>query len=201
MLVPVKSLCGGCLHIIKSSLPSHNLVSSWSVDVANESRVARRRFSHLYIFPYRGELLRAALLIQLSPSPSSRTSSTLLGLLSSPTFSGLVIGCLSSRVCWPGPARGPVCRGTVTVGQRDHQCGGQMGQTWGLPFAGGCMSHEHRGGGLIEGPRGGVTQYAQRTGETISGMKTTAGDDESGHKGRAVRCSPLVELRSDINLS
>ncbi|KAH3779846.1 hypothetical protein DPMN_157654 [Dreissena polymorpha] len=59
-----------------------------------------------------GELLRVALLIQLSPSPSSRTSSTLLGLLSSPRFSGLVTRCLSSRARWPGPARGPVCRGT-----------------------------------------------------------------------------------------
>ncbi|KAH3869568.1 hypothetical protein DPMN_032737 [Dreissena polymorpha] len=66
----------------------------------------------------------------------------------------------------------------------------------------GCLqSQEHRGGGLRERPRGGGTQYAQRTGETVLGMKTTAGDNESGHKGRAVRCSPLAELRSDINLS
>ncbi|KAH3720583.1 hypothetical protein DPMN_063483 [Dreissena polymorpha] len=49
--------------------------------------------------------------------------------------------------------------------------------------------------------RGGSTQYAQRTGETVSGMKTTAGDSENGHKGRAVRCRPLVELRPDKNLS
>ncbi|KAH3782336.1 hypothetical protein DPMN_160251 [Dreissena polymorpha] len=59
-----------------------------------------------------------ALLIQLSPSPSSQTSSTLLGLLSSPRCSGLVTRCLSSRVCWPGPASGPVCRGT---GQWDSE--------------------------------------------------------------------------------
>ncbi|KAH3849663.1 hypothetical protein DPMN_092066 [Dreissena polymorpha] len=44
---------------------------------------------------------------------------------------------------------------------------------------------ELRGGGLIEGPRDSGTQYAQRTGETVSGMKTTAGDSERGHKGRA----------------
>ncbi|KAH3697397.1 hypothetical protein DPMN_084898 [Dreissena polymorpha] len=83
-------------------------VSCWSVRVATEARVARRRFSHLYIFPYRGELLWVALLIQQSPSPSSRTSSTLLGLLSSPRCSGLVTRCLSSRARRPGPARGPV---------------------------------------------------------------------------------------------
>ncbi|KAH3859555.1 hypothetical protein DPMN_102372, partial [Dreissena polymorpha] len=28
-------------------------------------------------------------------------------------------------------------------------------------------------------------KYAQRTGETVSGMKTRAGDSETGHKGRA----------------
>ncbi|KAH3821588.1 hypothetical protein DPMN_123352 [Dreissena polymorpha] len=44
---------------------------------------------------------------------------------------------------------------------------------------------ELRGGGLIEGPRDSGTQYAQRTGETVSGIKTTAGDSESGNKGRA----------------
>ncbi|KAH3878126.1 hypothetical protein DPMN_002010 [Dreissena polymorpha] len=63
------------------------------------------------------------------------------------------------------------------------------------------MSHEHRGGDLIEGPRDSGSQYAQRTGETVSRIKTTAGDNESGQKGRAVCCSPLAELRSDINLS
>ncbi|KAH3820967.1 hypothetical protein DPMN_122720 [Dreissena polymorpha] len=63
------------------------------------------------------------------------------------------------------------------------------------------ISQENRGGGLIEGAQDDVTQYAQRTGETVSGRKTTAGDNESGHKGRAVRCSPLAELRSDMNLS
>ncbi|KAH3864568.1 hypothetical protein DPMN_027587 [Dreissena polymorpha] len=45
----------------------------------------------------------------------------------------------------------------------------------------------------FRGPRDGGTQYAQRTGETVSGMKTTAGDSERGHKGRAA-CTPLVEL-------
>ncbi|KAH3852093.1 hypothetical protein DPMN_094590 [Dreissena polymorpha] len=65
----------------------------------------------------------------------------------------------------------------------------------------GCRSHEHRGGGLIEGPRDGGTQYTQRTWETVSGMKTTADDSESGHKGRGVCCSPLAELRSNMNLS
>ncbi|KAH3870006.1 hypothetical protein DPMN_033184 [Dreissena polymorpha] len=49
---------------------------------------------------------------------------------------------------------------------------------------------EHRGGGPIERPRYGGTQYAQRAGETVSGMKTTAGDFERGHKGRA-SCRPL----------
>ncbi|KAH3872480.1 hypothetical protein DPMN_035696 [Dreissena polymorpha] len=63
------------------------------------------------------------------------------------------------------------------------------------------MSHEHRRGGFREGPRDSGTQYAQRTGETVSGMKTTAGDDKWGHKGGAVCCSPLAVLRSDMNLS
>ncbi|KAH3719619.1 hypothetical protein DPMN_062470 [Dreissena polymorpha] len=71
----------------------------------------------------------------------------------------------------------------------------------GGPGASRTRTLEHRGGGLIEGHRGGGTQYAQRTGETVSGMKTTAGDSESGHKGRAVCCSPLAVLRSDMNLS
>ncbi|KAH3727318.1 hypothetical protein DPMN_053249 [Dreissena polymorpha] len=44
-------------------------VNSWSVRVETEARVTRRRFSHMYKFLYRGELLRAALLIQLSPPP------------------------------------------------------------------------------------------------------------------------------------
>ncbi|KAH3800042.1 hypothetical protein DPMN_153667 [Dreissena polymorpha] len=96
-------------------------VSNWTARVATEARVTRR-FSHLYIFPFRGELLLAALQIQLSPPPSSRTASTLLGSLSFPRCSGLVDRCLSSSVRWPEPARGPVCRGTGTVGQRDYQC-------------------------------------------------------------------------------
>ncbi|KAH3825571.1 hypothetical protein DPMN_127451 [Dreissena polymorpha] len=65
----------------------------------------------------------------------------------------------------------------------------------------GCLqSQEHRGGGLREGPRDGGTQYAHCTGETVSRMNTTAGDNESGHKSRAVCCSPLAELRSNMNL-
>ncbi|KAH3845428.1 hypothetical protein DPMN_087708 [Dreissena polymorpha] len=56
-----------------------------------------------------------------------------------------------------------------TAGQRDHQNGGHTGRTW----------------------------YAQRAGETVSGMKTTAGDLKRGHKGRAASCRPLVELRPD----
>ncbi|KAH3861523.1 hypothetical protein DPMN_024455 [Dreissena polymorpha] len=53
------------------------------------------------------------------------------------------------------------------------------------------QSLEHRGGGPIERPWDGGTQYAQRAGETVSGMKTTAGDFERGHKGRAASCRPL----------
>ncbi|KAH3888094.1 hypothetical protein DPMN_012119 [Dreissena polymorpha] len=53
----------------------------------------------------------------------------------------------------------------------------------------------------IERPRDGGTQYAQRTGKTVSGMKKTACDSESGHKGIAVRCRPLEELRPEKNLS
>ncbi|KAH3789801.1 hypothetical protein DPMN_167989 [Dreissena polymorpha] len=130
-----------------------------------KARVTRRGFSHLYIFPYifpyRGELLRVALLIQLCPSPSSRTSSTLLVLLSSPRCSGLVTCCLSSRVRWAGDG------GSGTAGQRDHHRG-TYGTDLGLRAAWG-ETHEHRGGGFREGPRDSGTQYAQRTGETVSG--------------------------------
>ncbi|KAH3876352.1 hypothetical protein DPMN_000192 [Dreissena polymorpha] len=59
---------------------------------------------------------------------------------------------------------------------------------------------EHRGCGPREWTRGGGTQCTQRTGETVSGLKTTAGD-ESGHKGRASCCTPSAELRPDKNLS
>ncbi|KAH3849575.1 hypothetical protein DPMN_091978 [Dreissena polymorpha] len=58
------------------------------------------------------------------------------------------------------------------VPSRDHQCGGNTGRTRTGFFPG-------------EGPRDSGTQYAQRTGEKVSGMKTTAGDSERGHKGRA----------------
>ncbi|KAH3726515.1 hypothetical protein DPMN_052382 [Dreissena polymorpha] len=48
----------------------------------------------------------------------------------------------------------------------------------------------HGGVALLRDPRGDPrdsgTKYAQRTGETVSGKKTTAGDSESGHKGRAL---------------
>ncbi|KAH3827486.1 hypothetical protein DPMN_129421 [Dreissena polymorpha] len=54
---------------------------------------------------------------------------------------------------------------------------------------------EVRGGGLIEGPRDSGTQYAQRTRETASGMKTMAGDSERGHKGRAACLHSFGELR------
>ncbi|KAH3792886.1 hypothetical protein DPMN_146387 [Dreissena polymorpha] len=47
--------------------------------------------------------------------------------------------------------------------------------------------------------RGGGTQCAQRSGETVSGLKTTAGDNESGHTGRAACCTPSAELRPDKN--
>ncbi|KAH3846217.1 hypothetical protein DPMN_088516 [Dreissena polymorpha] len=50
------------------------------------------------------------------------------------------------------------------------------GADLGLGFGHFWRPQEHRPGGLIEGPQGGGTQYAQRTGETVSGMKTTVGD-------------------------
>ncbi|KAH3727325.1 hypothetical protein DPMN_053257 [Dreissena polymorpha] len=37
------------------------------------------------------------------------------------------------------------------------------------------------------GTPGGGTQYAQRAGETVSGIEVTAGDGRSGHKGGAAR--------------
>ncbi|KAH3773757.1 hypothetical protein DPMN_175125 [Dreissena polymorpha] len=58
------------------------------------------------------------------------------------------------------------------VPTRENQCGGNTGRTRTGFFHG-------------EGPRDSGTQYAQRTGETVSGMKTTAGDSERGHKGGA----------------
>ncbi|KAH3895754.1 hypothetical protein DPMN_019919 [Dreissena polymorpha] len=52
-----------------------------------------------------------------------------------------------------------------------------------LPEVPSITSVEERQGGpgatfTLGGPRDGGTQYAQRTGETVSGMKTTAGDDK-----------------------
>ncbi|KAH3860120.1 hypothetical protein DPMN_023011 [Dreissena polymorpha] len=48
-------------------------------------------------------------------------------------------------------------------------------------------SPELRRGGLMEVPRGGGTQYAQRTGETVLGIRSTAVGDRGGHKGGAAR--------------
>ncbi|KAH3882774.1 hypothetical protein DPMN_006719 [Dreissena polymorpha] len=45
---------------------------------------------------------------------------------------------------------------------------GTYGTDLGLCTARG-ETHEHRGGGFREGPRDSGTQYAQRTGETVSG--------------------------------
>ncbi|KAH3703347.1 hypothetical protein DPMN_078382 [Dreissena polymorpha] len=62
-------------------------------------------------------------------------------------------------------------------------------------------THEHRGGGFKEGPRGGGTKCAQRAGETVSGMKTTAGDSERGHKGRAVLALPWRRRVWDLKIN
>ncbi|KAH3884268.1 hypothetical protein DPMN_008246 [Dreissena polymorpha] len=170
----------------------------WSVRVATEARVARRRSSHLYIFPYRGELLRVALLIQLSPPPSSRTSSTLLELLSSPRCSGLVNRFLSSRDRYPDLPEVPSVEGRE---QRDSEITSveviRGGPGTRLFIFGLILQSKNIEGWPYRGTWGGGTQCAQRTGETVSGMKTTAGDIESGHKGRAACCTPLAELRAD----
>ncbi|KAH3856520.1 hypothetical protein DPMN_099110 [Dreissena polymorpha] len=94
--------------------------------------------------------------IQLSPSPSSRTSSSLLRLLSSPGCSGSDQSAVYRReLACPYRSRGPVCRGTGTVGQQDHQWK-DIRDGLGVPslWEG---THEHRGCGFKEGPRGGGT--------------------------------------------
>ncbi|KAH3859228.1 hypothetical protein DPMN_101944 [Dreissena polymorpha] len=94
--------------------------------------------------------------IQLSPSPSSRTSSSLLRLLSFPGFSGSDQSAVYRReFACPYRSRGPVCRGTGTAGQQDHQWN-DIRDGLGVPslWEG---THEHRGGGFKEGPRGGGT--------------------------------------------
>ncbi|KAH3741529.1 hypothetical protein DPMN_048254 [Dreissena polymorpha] len=58
-------------------------------------------------------------------------------------------------------------------------------------------------GGLMEGRRGGGTQYAKRTGETVPMIEATAGDGRSGHKGGAAReekkgASLIVSVRTII---
>ncbi|KAH3798484.1 hypothetical protein DPMN_152084 [Dreissena polymorpha] len=94
--------------------------------------------------------------IQLSPSPSSWTSSSLLGLLSSPGCSGSDQSAVYRRVfACPYRSRGLVCRGTGTAGQQDHQWK-DIRDGLGGSFCGE-ETHEHRGCGFKEGPRGGGT--------------------------------------------
>ncbi|KAH3709109.1 hypothetical protein DPMN_068570 [Dreissena polymorpha] len=57
---------------------------------------------------------------------------------------------------------------------------------------------ETQGGGFREGPWDSGTQYAQRTGETVLGMKPTANDNKWAIQ--AELCAAAV-LRSDMNLS
>ncbi|KAH3796957.1 hypothetical protein DPMN_150533 [Dreissena polymorpha] len=58
--------------------------------------------------------------IQLSPSPSSRMSSSLLRLLSSPGCSGSDQSAVYRReLACPYRSRGPVCRGTGTAVQQE----------------------------------------------------------------------------------
>ncbi|KAH3793090.1 hypothetical protein DPMN_146595 [Dreissena polymorpha] len=82
--------------------------------------------------------------IQLSPSPSSRTSTSLLRLLSSPGCSGSYQSAVYRReLACPYRSRGPVCRGTGTAGQQDHQWK-NLRDGLGVPslWEG---THEHRG--------------------------------------------------------
>ncbi|KAH3798470.1 hypothetical protein DPMN_152069 [Dreissena polymorpha] len=44
-----------------------------------------------------------------------------------------------------------------------------------------------RKGSLMEVPRGGGTQHAKRTEETVLGIGPAAGDDRGGHKGGEAR--------------
>ncbi|KAH3842358.1 hypothetical protein DPMN_115855 [Dreissena polymorpha] len=91
--------------------------------------------------------------IQLSPSPSSRTSSSLLRLLSSPGCSGSDQSAVyRQELACLYRSRGPVCRGTGTAGQQDQQLK-DIRDRLGVPslWEG---THEHRGCGFKEGPRG-----------------------------------------------
>ncbi|KAH3781319.1 hypothetical protein DPMN_159146 [Dreissena polymorpha] len=75
--------------------------------------------------------------IQLSPSPSSRTSSSLLGLLSSPGCSESDQSAVYRReFACPYRSRGPVCRGTGTAGQQDHQWKDMIRDGLAVPYAG-----------------------------------------------------------------
>ncbi|KAH3701831.1 hypothetical protein DPMN_076827 [Dreissena polymorpha] len=123
----------------------------------------------------------------------------------SPAFAS---GCLRWRwscggleACSSRPRQGAACRKSILAagasadgsanpagGTARPPVEGNTGRTRG--FFCGEGTHEHRGGGFEEGPRGGGTQCAQCTGKTVSGMKTTAGDGERGHKGRAVLALP-----------
>ncbi|KAH3787247.1 hypothetical protein DPMN_165367 [Dreissena polymorpha] len=63
-----------------------------------------------------------------------------------------------------------------------------------MPSIRGTGTAGQRGGGLIEGPRGGGTQYAQRTWETVPGIEATADGGRSGHKVGAARGEKIERL-------
>ncbi|KAH3774644.1 hypothetical protein DPMN_176029 [Dreissena polymorpha] len=79
----------------------------------------------------------------------------------------------SKRIMWLHTM--PSRRGTGEAGERSYQCGGHTGRTSDV------MHPKTSRGGLIEGPRVGGTQCAQRTADTVSGFKTTADYGKSGH--------------------
>ncbi|KAH3728709.1 hypothetical protein DPMN_054669 [Dreissena polymorpha] len=93
--------------------------------------------------------------IQLSPSPSSRTSSSLLRLLSSPGCSGSPnpLFIVESSPARTGPevpsVEGRVRRESKTTSGKTY------GTDSGFLLREG--THEHRRGGFEEGPRGGGT--------------------------------------------
>ncbi|KAH3691117.1 hypothetical protein DPMN_194077 [Dreissena polymorpha] len=106
--------------------------------------------------------------IQLSPSPSSRTSSSLLGLVSSPGCSGPDQSAIYRReLACPYRSRGPVCRGTGTAGQQDHQWK-DLRDGLGVPslWEG---THELRGCGFKEGPRDAVPSALNALGKPSRG--------------------------------
>ncbi|KAH3869656.1 hypothetical protein DPMN_032827 [Dreissena polymorpha] len=96
-------------------------VSSWSELVATETRSRLQK-----IDISRLDLLRMAQQIQLSPSPSSRTSSSLLRLLSSPGCSGspnrlFIVESLSARTGPEVPSvEGRVRRDSKTTSGRTY---------------------------------------------------------------------------------